>query len=140
MYDRGFLLLLLLIGQTCWMGCTNRVSPVEQGPLLQVLHKGNGQDPEGLDPHLVNGLSESQILSTLLEGLVGEDPESGAPVPATAERWSLSGDRLNYTFRLRHNARWSNGDPVRAHDFVFSYKRMLSPRLGSSYAYMLYGA
>ena len=98
-----------------------------------------GQDPEDLDPHLINGLSEYQILSALLEGLVGEDPRSGEPTPAVAEQWDRSTDGTEYTFTLRHDARWSNGEPVRAQDFVFSYKRILSERLGSSYAYMLYG-
>ncbi len=59
-------------------------------------------------------------------------------VPAAAESWDISPDGLVYTFHLRKNARWSNGDPVTARDFVESYHRMLMPSLAAQYSYMLY--
>src|SRR5690606_20777569 len=52
--------------------------------------------------------------------------------------WEVSSDTLTWTFHLRPEARWSNGDPVTAHDYVFAYRRMLSPGLGAEYAYMLF--
>lgn len=120
-------------------GCARRESPVAAGNREQVLHLGNLSDPKELDPHLVTGVSEFNIMSALLEGLVAEDPRDLHPVPGAAERWTVSDDGLRYTFFLRDNGKWSNGDPVRAADFVFSFQRILSPRLGSPYAYMLFG-
>jgi len=104
----------------------------------RVLHVGNGAEPQDLDPHLVTGVPEHRLVSALFEGLVDVDPETLEPVPAVAESWTVSSHGTVYTFRLREDARWSNGDPVRAHDFVYAWKRILTPALGSEYAYMLH--
>ncbi|MFN7140855.1 MAG: peptide ABC transporter substrate-binding protein, partial [Limisphaerales bacterium] len=74
----------------------------------------------------------------LLEGLTYPDPKTLEPRPGAAESWKVSDDQLTYTFNIRKNARWSNGDPVTAQDFVRSYQRMLSPTLAAEYAYMLH--
>ncbi|MGI9316504.1 MAG: peptide ABC transporter substrate-binding protein [bacterium] len=118
----------------CDLGPTN----VEQGNREQVLHLGNGTEPQDLDPHIVTGVTEHNIISALLEGLVGENPETLEPVPGMAEYWAISADGLEYTFFIREDARWSNGDPVTAQDFVWSWQRMLSPALAAEYAYQLY--
>ena len=119
-------------------GCARRETPVQLGDRDQTLHLGNLSEPKDLDPHVVTGVTEHNILAALLEGLVAEDPKTLMPVPGVAERWDISNDGRTYVFHLRKDARWSNGDPVQARDFVFSYKRILSPALGSSYAYMLF--
>ncbi|NKB25327.1 MAG: peptide ABC transporter substrate-binding protein [Kiritimatiellae bacterium] len=119
-------------------GCRPKIDPVEHGNHKQILHIGNGTEPQDLDPHIVTGVPEHNIISALLEGLVAEDPKTLQPIPGVAEDWEVSPDGTVYTFDLRKNAQWSNGDPVTAHDFVFSYKRILAPALGSEYAYMLY--
>jgi oligopeptide transport system substrate-binding protein len=93
---------------------------------------------QDLDPHLVNGVSSFNVLSALLEGLVGEDPRDLHPVPGVAETWEISPDEKTYTFHLRHDARWSNGEPITGRDFLDSYHRILSPALASDVAYMLY--
>ena len=111
---------------------------VEEGNRLGLLHLGNGAEPESLDPHLTTGVPEYQIIKGLLEGLITEDGKTLEPKPGVAKSWEASEDGLVYTFHLRDDARWSNGDPVRAEDFVFSFTRMLSPELGAEYAYMLY--
>jgi len=118
--------------------CQRPETAVDKGNRLQVLHKGNGKEVQDLDPHIVNGVSAFNVISALLEGLVGEDPRDLHPVPGVAERWEISPDEKTYTFHLRREARWSNGDPVTARDFVDSYQRILSPALGSDVAYMLY--
>ena len=118
--------------------CQRPETAVDKGNRLQVLHKGNGKEVQDLDPHIVNGVSAFNVLSALLEGLVGEDPHDLHPVPGVAERWEISPDEKTYTFHLRRDARWSNGDPINAQDFVDSYQRILSPALGSDVAYMLY--
>ena len=127
-------LLLAFILAGCDLGPTN----VESGNREQVLHLGNGTEPQDLDPHIVTGVTEHSIIVALLEGLTSENPETLAPVPGMAEFWSISEDGLTYTFFIRKNARWSNGDAVTAHDFVWSWQRMLSPGLAAEYAYQLY--
>ncbi|MBE2212862.1 MAG: peptide ABC transporter substrate-binding protein, partial [Opitutaceae bacterium] len=100
------------------------------GILLQSI----GAIEPALDPHLATTLNERVVLTALLEGLVQPDPKTLEPRAAVAERWTISDDGLTYTFHLRAEARWSNGDPVTAHDFVASVERALSPRLASTNA------
>lgn len=101
-----------------------------------ILNYGNQTEPEDLDPQIITGVPEYHIVSSLFEGLVIPDPKTLAPVPGVATSWDVSSDGLSYTFHIRSNARWSNGDPVTAHDFVFASKRILSPALAAEYAYM----
>ena len=114
-------------------------SNVEKAIDEQILHFGLGSEPQYLDPHLANSVSAHNVIIALIEGLVSEDPKTLKPVPGVAEKWEVSEDGLVYTFHLRKNAKWSNGDPVTAQDFVFSYKRILNPELASQYASMLHG-
>ena len=125
---------------TCLLftGCAKRETDVTRGIRDQVLHRGLAADPSGLDPHLITGLPEINVVSALFEGLVGEHPETGAPVPGVAERWEVTPDGLVWTFHLRANARWSNGEPVTAQDFVNSIKRVLTRALGADNAAMLF--
>lgn len=121
------------------MGVQARVSNVETGDRYQILHYANGTEPEGVDPHIVTGVSENNIISALYEGLVGIHPRTVTPLAdGSAERWEISPDGLTYTFYLRHDATWSNGDSVRASDYVYAYHRMLNPRMAAKYAYLLY--
>lgn len=127
--------LALLLGFTA---CSNRESRVIEGNRNQVLHLSNGTEPEDIDPHVVTGVPEHNIITSLIEGLVSEDPKNLKPVPGTAESWDISEDGTVYTFHLRENARWTNGERVTAQDFVASFKRILTPSLGAKYAYMLF--
>ncbi len=108
-------------------GCKKRETDVDRGIREQVLHRGLSADLSSLDPHLITGLPEINVASALFEGLVGEDPVDGHPVPGVAERWETSADALTWTFHLRTNARWSNGEPVTASDFTRSIRRVLEP-------------
>src|SRR5690348_253916 len=119
-------------------GCMKRQTLVEAGDRTQTLLIGNGTEPQDLDPDIVTGVQEYHIMMSLLEGLVSEDPVDLHPVPGVAESWDISPDRKVYTFHLRNNAKWSNGDPVTAQDFVNAYKRILSPSMGAEYSYMHY--
>lgn len=118
-------------------GCTGSEPAADVSAREGILHFGNEAEPQSLDPHIVTGLLEQRVLVALLEGLVGVDHD-GNVVPGIAESWEVSGDKLTYTFKIRKNARWSNGDPVTAKDFTFSYQRILMPEFGAPYAYMLY--
>lgn len=98
----------------------------------------NGTEPESLDPHLVTGQADGRLATALFEGLTRFDPETAAPTPGLAERWEISKDGRVYTFHLRTNAAWSNGDPITAQDFVWSWRRILSPETASEYVGVLY--
>lgn len=102
----------------------------------QVLHRGNSSEPETLDPHRGEGVPTSHVLRDLFEGLVMTAPD-GALVPGAAASWEISEDRTVYTFHLRPDGRWSNGDPVTAEDFAFSMRRSADPATGSRYGQIL---
>ena len=119
-------------------GCFKRETNVQRGDREQVLHRGIGADPTDLDPHVATNLAEVDLVSALFEGLVVEDPVDLHPVPGVALRWDISPDLLTYTFHLRADAKWSNGTPVTAQDFVASWQRVLTPSLGAENAAMLY--
>jgi oligopeptide transport system substrate-binding protein len=102
----------------------------------QVLHRGNGAEPETLDPHKATGVPEANILFDLHEGLLTLSDMS-TPTPGVAEKWEISDDGKTYTFHLRANAKWSNGDPVTAEDFVYSLRRAVDPKTASEYAPIL---
>ena len=118
--------------------CSENVPPVSTSVKDQILYIGNGTEPKDLDPHTVTGVPESKIILALIEGLVIRHPEGLDPLPGVAERWDISNDGLIYKFYLREEAVWSNGDPVVAEDFVYAWKRMLMPSLGSKYPDILY--
>ncbi len=103
----------------------------------QVLNVGNGSEPDTLDPQRSSDTQTAQILYSLLEGLVTLGP-AGQIVPGVAESWDIAEDGLTYTFHLRANAKWSNGDPVTADDFVYSLRRGVDPKTGSIYQFILY--
>jgi oligopeptide transport system substrate-binding protein len=132
------LITTLLLTTLLLSGCSGGESNVTTGNRDGILHWGNGTDPQELDPHIVTGVPEHHILTALLEGLVLKDPATLEPIPGVAESWVISDDGKTYTFQLRHNAQWSNGDPVTAHDFAWSWWRALQPALGNQYAYMFF--
>ena len=102
-----------------------------------VYHRGNGADPETLDPHKTSTTSESHILRDLLEGLVAYNSKAEV-VPGAAEKWEVSDDGKLYRFTIRSNAKWSNGDPVKASDFQYSYRRIANPETGAKYVNILF--
>jgi len=145
-FHRGiFTAVLLSLAVVC--GCqdqsqsnsTSDGSPkdtVEHGFVAKTLRKGNGAEPATLDPHRAQGVTASNILRDMIEGLVAEAPDASL-IPGAAERWEISPDGLVYTFYLREAGRWSNGDPVVAEDFVFSLRRSVDPATGSHYSQIL---
>lgn len=114
------------------------LSQVEQGTRDGVLHMGNGAEPQGLDPHIVTGIPEYHIIHALFEGLTTKNPATLEIEPGVAESWDISEDGRTYTFHLRDDARWSNGEPVTAEDFRWSWERALMPALGNQYNYMFF--
>lgn len=104
----------------------------------QVLRFNNGAEPETLDPAIMTGNPEHMLAMALFEGLTTFDPKTLEPRPGMAESWEVSEDGTTYTFRLRQGAAWSNGDPVTAEDFLFSWRRALDPKTAAQYAYQFY--
>jgi len=98
----------------------------------------NGAEVQTLDPASVAGVPEGRVMRLLYEGLVLSHPETLAPLPGLAERWEGSPDGLVYTFHLRREARWSNGDPLTSADLLWSYERFLHPETAAEYAYHLW--
>jgi len=103
----------------------------------QELIFNNGSEPETLDPAIMTGVPEHTLALALYEGLVSHDPETLEPRPGVAESWEIGEEGTLYTFRIRANAKWSNGDPVTAGDFVWSWYRALTQPL-CDYAYLFY--
>jgi oligopeptide transport system substrate-binding protein len=99
----------------------------------QIVHRGNGEEPETLDPHLAQGVPSSHILRDLFEGLTTESAD-GKVVPGAALRWNISRDARTYTFYLRRDLQWSNGAPLTVEDFIFSLRRALDPETASNAA------
>lgn len=102
-----------------------------------VYNRGNRGDLASLDINKMQTVQESHIARDIYEGLVEYDTKSNI-IPGVAESWTLSADGLIYTFKLRKNAKWSNGDPVTANDFVYAWRRELEPATGAIYASNLY--
>jgi oligopeptide transport system substrate-binding protein len=130
----------LLLTAALWAnaGCFRHGSAVDRGNRDSVLHRSIGPEIPDVDPHLATSFSEYSVISALFEGLVSEDPTDLHPVAGVAETWEISSDALTYTFHLRPEAKWSNGDAVTAQDFAQSFQRMLTGSLGADYASVLY--
>jgi len=119
--------------------CGERERDVDVATQEGILLIGNGSEPKSIDPHLVTGVTENKIIQSLIEGLISYHPDDDSkPYPAVAESWESNADFTVWTFNLRENAKWTNGDPVVAGDFVYGWQRILSPELGSEYAEMVY--
>lgn len=94
-------------------------------------------EPASLDPHKISGTWENDVVGDLFEGLVTEAAD-GERIPGVAESWEISDDGTEYTFELRDDARWSDGEVVTAADFVYAFQRILNPATAADYAYLLY--
>ncbi len=113
------------------------VVPRVDGAEEQVFRINNTAEPESLDPGVVTGVPEHRIISNLFEGLTTTDPKDLSPRPGMAASWTVSKDGLVYSFKLRE-ARWTDGKPVTAHDFVYAWERVLNPKMGAKYAQQLF--
>jgi oligopeptide transport system substrate-binding protein len=104
----------------------------------QVLRMAWGAEPPSLDPGLATDTTSANVILNLMDPLVRLDNDNNA-VPSLAESWDVSEDGKTVTYHLRSDGKWTNGDPVTAKDFVYSWKRTLSPELAADYAYQLFG-
>jgi len=98
----------------------------------------NGAEPESLDPAIMTGQPDLRVCNALFEGLTRYDPKTGEAIPGLAERWEISPDLRTYTFHLRSNAVWSTGEPITAADCVYSWRRVLDPKIAAEYSGQLF--
>ncbi len=139
----GCAAVVLLIASLINAGCAASASNATffgktEPPRDNVMRYVSGSEPESLDPAISDGQPEARIYMALYEGLVEYDPKTTAPIPALAERWEVNNDSSELTFHLRHNCRFSNGDPITARDFVYTFQRGLDPKLASRNAALAY--
>ena len=105
----------------------------------KILLINEGAEPRTLDPHMGQSLPDYHIIMGLIEGLVGCHPgDQSKEVPGMADHWEHNNDYSIWIFHIGEDRKWSNGDPVTAQDFVFSYKRILTPRFGAQYVDLLF--
>lgn len=127
------LLAVLAVATIVLHGCGKGSDTAAPESGTPVLNRGLSTEPESLDPQKSRTTQAGDVLRDISEGLVTYDA-AGELVPGTAESWEIAGDGLTYTFRIRDNARWSNGDPVTAADFVFGLQRLVDPATAAFYA------
>jgi oligopeptide transport system substrate-binding protein len=129
----GFMVLAFLLG------ACQRETQVQRANREKILLVGNSSEPKALDLQLVTSVVENKVLSSLFEGLVADHPTSDKEmVPGVAVKWEHNEDFTQWVFHLRQDAKWSDGEALTAHDFLFSYHRMLHPDFPSPYCEMLY--
>lgn len=141
-----FVLSILLVLSGCFSGQTEtspepadekKSGDEQKSGEKKILRLNNNEEPGSLHPGTAQGTHDSWILEHAFEGLTKKTPE-GEIVEGIAKDWNVSDDGLTWTFNLRDDAKWSNGDPVTAHDFEFAWKYALNPESASEYAYQLY--
>jgi oligopeptide transport system substrate-binding protein len=98
----------------------------------------NGTEIKTVDPATATGVPEGRIIREIFEGLCGWHPADLHPIPGVAKSWDISADKKTYTFHLRKNARWTDGTPVTAEDFVYSWRRFLHPATAAEYSYEMW--
>lgn len=123
--------------------CTTQASNTEyfgktEPPPGQELRYNSGSEPESLDPQFGSSQPDARIHMALFDGLAEYEPKTQQPIPALAERWTINADSTEFTFYLRKGAKFSNGDPITAKEFAYSFRRVLSPDLASRNGYLAY--
>jgi len=142
------LIMTAIMTGTLLLGCTKnngnegeksggKNKPAVEEKVEQKIVYNLGADPKTIDPQLNSAVDGSTVIHNAFEGLMRED-ENSKIIPGTAEKYELSDDGTVYTFHLRDNAKWSDGKPVVAEDFVYAWKRALNPEVAAEYAYQLF--
>lgn len=134
----AFLAVSLFLSAGCTSSASNRYWGKTVAPTDNVLRYISGSEPESLDPAFGTGQPEARVYMALYEGLLEYHPKTMEPIPALAERWEISSDGTEYLFHLRRGAKFSNGDPITAKDFVYTFRRSLSPEVASRNANLGY--
>lgn len=134
---RGLLASLMAFSLLACGGGGESDTPADGGSDVVSLHRGNGTEPNTLDPHQAAATWENNIIGDMLIGLFTED-ENAKPIFGSAVDHQVSADGLTHTFKIREDMLWSDGTPVTAHDFVFAWQRILDPKSAAPYAALVF--
>jgi oligopeptide transport system substrate-binding protein len=134
----GLILIASMLLTSCMTSAGGRYFGQVEPPAKNIMRYVSGGEIESLDPPITNSQPDARILISLFDGLVEYQPKTMEPIPAIAESWEISPDGTEYLFHLRKNAKFSNGDPITANDFVYSFRRGFTPELASRNAYLGY--
>jgi ABC-type oligopeptide transport system substrate-binding subunit len=129
---------LSFIVNSCTSSANSRFYGKTEAPKDNVLKYISGSEPESLDPQVPTGQPEARVLMSMYDGLLEYHPKTMEPIPAIAESWEVSPDGTEYLFNLRKNAKFSNGAPITAKDFVYTLRRAMSPELAAQNAYLAF--
>lgn len=129
--------ILGLLALSCLAGC-GKQGQADDSNKVRPLRVLNQSEVQTLDPARISWMVDIRVADLLFDGLTQYDPETLQPIPCIAQRWEASDGGKTYTFHLRKDARWSNGDPVTAEDFVYSWRRVLEPATAADYVYLLF--
>lgn len=130
---------LLLLPVLLTLSPCRAETEVEKANREKILLVGNAADPRSLDPQVVTGVVEDNVIRSLMEGLVADDESSDtASPPGAASSWEHNPELTEWTFHLRPEGKWSDGTPLTAADFLFAYQRILHPDLAAPYCEMLF--
>ena len=124
----------LLLG--CRISASNQFFGETTVPKGNILRYVSGSEPESLDPQIPTGQPEARVIMAFFDGLVEYHPKSMEAIPAIAESWEVSDDGTEYLFYLRKDAKFSNGDPITSRDFLYTFRRALSPALAAKNVYL----
>ncbi|ABR37034.1 MULTISPECIES: peptide ABC transporter substrate-binding protein [Clostridium] len=124
------------LGMSILVGCGSNKGGDKAAASKQEITYNLGADPRTLDPALCTDTTGTTVIANAFSGLAELD-ENEKAIPGQAE-WEVSNDKLTYTFHLKKDLKWSNGDPVKASDYEYEWKRLLNPETASEYAYALY--
>ncbi|MGI8543746.1 MAG: peptide ABC transporter substrate-binding protein [Aridibacter sp.] len=134
--------IILIVLSSFLVSCATQANSKYWGqvdvPQDNVMRYITGSEPESLDPQFVTGQPEARILIGLYDRLVEYHPKTLQPIPSMATSWENADNLVTYTFNLRKDGKFSNGDPIKAEDFAWSFRRALSPELASRYAFLGY--
>lgn len=141
-FNQFHIILVIVVMSSLLSGCMTSANSRYFGqttpPKENILRYVSGSEPESLDPQFVTGQPEARIMMALYDRLVEYHPKTVEPIPAVAESWEIAPDGTGYLFHLRKNAKFSNGEPITAHDFEYSFRRALSPELASRNGILAY--
>ena len=134
--EKGAIIARWAIALLCCLTACSRSPEID---IERPLRVAVAVEVSSLDPQITTSIEAIKIQSALFQTLVKVDPETGNILPAGATHWEISEDGLSYTFHLRKDAYWSNGEPVVAGDYVFASRRLLDPQLGAPFANLYFG-
>jgi oligopeptide transport system substrate-binding protein len=135
----AMLLVLTMVAATALTGCGKKNAASNDGTAAggYSIDVSVGPEPESIDPTMNTAVDGSTLISHVFEGLMKLDKDGKTYIPGAAESYTVSDDGLTYTFKIRQDAKWSDGQDLKAQDFVYSWQRLVDPATASDYNYML---